>query len=337
MSEPEHLAADVRAIREAFAGIMGRVVARLDGSSVRTLQLVTTGKLGLLPIHAALPGAMSREQAVEAVGFAPSAMLLDALRTADRDKAGQKATLAGVANPLPHAVPLPFAPFELARITKRFPEGAWCKVENFGVTREAVLSLLARGPDEDGMSYVHMACHGQYDIAQPLDSELSLAGGKGLKLVELLDRDLLVRTRLVTLSACQTAVMDVNDVPDEMGSLATGFLAAGATGVVATLWAVDDLACALLFDRFYGELLRSDGTRAMDPAVALARAQQWLRTVTALALEGLFNDASHAFEAEHGKAHPLLARAARHFGARPGDEACFGDAVYWAGFIHVGV
>jgi CHAT domain-containing protein/tetratricopeptide (TPR) repeat protein len=328
ISDPQHLSAGVRAIRETFAGLMAKLVGSIGEPRLEYLQLVTTGKLGLLPLHAALPGAMNGQE-LQAVSIVPSAVLLDTLRTADAEKARRKATLVGVANPLPHEEPLPFAPFELARIMRRFP-GASKSAEEFGATREIVLKLLTREAHEDPIAYLHMACHGRYDLTQPLDSELSLAGGQGLKLIELLDGDLFAGIRLVTLSACQTAVTDVNEVPDEMGSLAAGFLAAGATGVVATLWAVDDLACALLFDRFYGELIRPDGTRAMEPAIALSRAQQWLRTLTARSLAALFEDAAHE------QALPLLTSALAYFRERPGDEMCFADAEFWAGYIYLG-
>ncbi len=62
-----------------------------------------------------------------------------------------------------------------------------------------------------------------------------------------------------------------------MLTLGTMFLAAGAAGVVSTLWSIDDFATALLMSRFY-ELLRED--TFSDPGEALRGAQLWLRSVT---------------------------------------------------------
>lgn len=89
-------------------------------------------------------------------------------------------------------------------------------------------------------------------------------------------RDLLrgspLDARLAVLSACETAVPGV-DLPDEVVSLPTGLLQAGAAGVVGSLWAVSDLSTMVLMARFYA-LWRSDG---LDPPEALRRAQQWVR------------------------------------------------------------
>ena len=50
----------------------------------------------------------------------------------------------------------------------------------------------------------------------------------------------------------------------------------GASGVIATLWPVDDLATSLLMAKFY-ELHMSGG---LPPPTALKRAQDWLRNAS---------------------------------------------------------
>jgi CHAT domain-containing protein len=76
---------------------------------------------------------------------------------------------------------------------------------------------------------------------------------------------------LCVLSGCETGLL-IPDVMDEFVSLPLGFLSAGSKCVVSTLWQIDDLSTALLFDRFYAEY-----RAGRAPAAALRSAQLWLR------------------------------------------------------------
>ncbi len=75
----------------------------------------------------------------------------------------------------------------------------------------------------------HFACHGRFDLDDPLASSLHLGDGL-LSLTDLLDKDEvnLEKTR------CQTAITDFRDVPDEAIGLPAGFLVAGVPGVVGS-------------------------------------------------------------------------------------------------------
>ncbi len=53
---------------------------------------------------------------------------------------------------------------------------------------------------------------------------------------------------------------------------ALGFLLAGAKGVIASLWKVNAIATAFLFDEFYRQL-----EITKNKAIALQKAQNWLR------------------------------------------------------------
>src|SRR6266536_2870855 len=73
---------------------------------------------------------------------------------------------------------------------------------------------------------------------------------------------------LVVLSACQTALG--KEIRGEgLIGLTRGFMYAGATRVVASLWSVEDRATAELMKRFYRGML----TKGMRPAAALREAQ----------------------------------------------------------------
>ena len=77
---------------------------------------------------------------------------------------------------------------------------------------------------------------------------------------------------LVVLSACQTALG--KDVRGEgLLGLTRGFMYAGASSVVASLWKVDDEATAELMRQFYTNMLR----KGMTPADALRAAQNSIR------------------------------------------------------------
>jgi hypothetical protein len=77
---------------------------------------------------------------------------------------------------------------------------------------------------------------------------------------------------LVVLCACQTALG--KDVRGEgLIGLTRGFMYAGASSVVASLWKVDDEATAELMKQFYINMLQN----GMAPAAALRDAQNVIR------------------------------------------------------------
>jgi len=96
---------------------------------------------------------------------------------------------------------------------------------------------------------LHSSHHASSRLDSPLESVLKLADGDitlgqimtpGFRLPNLSD---------VFLSCCETN-LGIAGVSDDILSLSTGFLCAGARSVVSTLWSVDDLATAL-FSIFY--------------------------------------------------------------------------------------
>jgi CHAT domain-containing protein len=70
---------------------------------------------------------------------------------------------------------------------------------------------------------------------------------------------------LVTLSACETGLSKIANGDDLVG-LTRGFLYAGSSSIVASLWKVDDRATAELMTRFYKELLKNDKVEALREA-----------------------------------------------------------------------
>lgn len=120
----------------------------------------------------------------------------------------------------------------------------------------------------DDAAIWHVACPAEHDPYDPLASSLQLADGRlSLRAVLAPERP---APRLAVLSACRTAIgpdMDVN----EIFSLASALLQAGAAGVVSSQTAFDGPGGSLLVLGFLQRFL--DGE---EPALALAGARDWL-------------------------------------------------------------
>jgi CHAT domain-containing protein len=123
---------------------------------------------------------------------------------------------------------------------------------------------------------LYIAAHGEFNERNPLFSALRLAGGDGydgrLETHEIYSLDLTRRTELVVLSACETGAGALS-AGDEFSGLSRAFLYAGAPGVVASLWRVDDEATAILMAAFFQA--RAGGMRDVE---ALRSAQQTLHS-----------------------------------------------------------
>lgn len=138
---------------------------------------------------------------------------------------------------------------------------------------EATLDLVLKGA-LGGSSIAHLAVHGLVDSERPERSSLLLArfDARGRRREGRLTaeevRALDLRADLVVLSACQTALGRDLRGEGPMG-LTHAFLSAGASGVVVSLWSVDDRATAVLMERFYRGLL----VGGLPPAEALRQAQ----------------------------------------------------------------
>jgi len=94
----------------------------------------------------------------------------------------------------------------------------------------------------------------------------------------LFERDFnLNQCRLVVLSACETGLIDFQNTSDEYIGLPSGFLYAGSSSVVCSLWTVNDLSTSFLMIKFIQNLKNIEN---ISVPVALNQAQNWLRNVT---------------------------------------------------------
>ncbi len=136
---------------------------------------------------------------------------------------------------------------------------------------QATKSAVINHPKLSVANSILFFCHGEFNFNSPLDSGLELADGT-LTLADIIQSLNLKNCRLVTLAACETGLIDLSKETDEYVGLPSGFLLAGSTNIVASLWSVRTDVTALLMLRLYQELEKSDNI-----VVALKKAQNWLR------------------------------------------------------------
>jgi CHAT domain-containing protein len=116
---------------------------------------------------------------------------------------------------------------------------------------------------------IHLATHGVLNKINPLQSFIVLKSDSlndgHLTVSEILD--LKIQSKLTTLSACETALGEVNR-GNEITGLSTAFLYCGSKAVIVSLWKVDDEATALLMTIFYEELSKGN---SVSESMALAQ------------------------------------------------------------------
>jgi CHAT domain-containing protein len=111
-------------------------------------------------------------------------------------------------------------------------------------TRSAVIAAAPRH------RILHLAAHGEARIDNPTFAHLKLADGQ-LSMIDIFNLGL--RGALVTLSACESGRSVVTG-GDELVGLSRGFLYAGTSTLIQSLWRVEDGSTAELMARFYRAL-----------------------------------------------------------------------------------
>ncbi|MET7340329.1 CHAT domain-containing protein [Streptomyces sp. NPDC087866] len=251
-------------ITEALGpAVMDPLLTALEGHPGATL--VPAGLLSLLPLHAARTGgAAGGGHALDSLLLTHAPNARAALVARGRTtRHGRPGRLLAVDNPQPGSAPVT-TEAEIAAARARFPSHVHLKGAD--ATLDATLAALA------DCDVAHFACHGVARPDQPLESALLLAGGEPLTLRTLIDTR--VDVRLAVLSACETAVPGLR-LPDESTGLPSAFLAAGAAGIIGSLWPVPDASTNLLMAAFY-----ENWEEDTEPAEALRSAQIWLRSAT---------------------------------------------------------
>ncbi len=295
INQPDNWKNQLETRLEILAKILhiDEIISRLPENCQRLI-LVPFRYLHLLPLHA-LTSRRLRQNATETgsllelfpggVRYTPSCQLLQlSQRVNPTGEESSPTRLFAIQNPNQNQKDnLPFADIEVEAITKSFN---YSEVLIREKATKATLQQQIKGLQNPYIA--HFACHGRFNFKNPRKSALILAGAKSatdnvnsedisdLTLEEIFDLPL-SKCSLVTLSACETGLTDIGDTTDEYIGLPSGFLYAGATNIISTLWAVNDVSTAILMIKFY-ELFR--GENRPPVAIALRESQLWLRDAT---------------------------------------------------------
>ena len=182
----------------------------------------------------------------------------------DIETVGDKIDLAAIQ-------PLFFSKLELANLREVAGPKSF-------VATGSTLRVKAEQADLTKYCVLHFATHGILDPKRPENSGLflSMVDRNGRAQNGFIDLHDIYRLHapvdLVVLSACRTGLG--KDVRGEgLIGLTRGFMYAGASSVMASLWKVDDEATAELMKRFYANVLQNH----MKPAAALRAAQNSIR------------------------------------------------------------
>ncbi|MCH7798142.1 MAG: CHAT domain-containing protein [Planctomycetes bacterium] len=241
----ERLLDDVVAELAALDRMLMAPLRRLFPEEDRLL-IVPHGPLHMLPFNALWDGTHYLVQRHE-IHTAPSAGVYAQLaRRPARQTTGRRAVVVGVADEV-----APRIESEARRVAALLGDDTTTLIG----PDASVARFCAAVPRAD---LIHLACHARFAPATPLGSGVRLA-----------DRWLTVRdifslrldAGLVTLSGCETGRSLVH-TGDELVGLLRGFLAAGASSVLVSLWRVDDETAAPIMEEFYEAWMAGSHTTA---------------------------------------------------------------------------
>jgi hypothetical protein len=307
------------------------VIVWRDGQKLALPLFVRPGKLGVIFAPEAAPQAMAKQRRI------------DRLLASRGGEDGKWSRLPGTR-------------IEAASLQRLFDKDAPVQLLLDSEASEQRLDDLVQRGELGKYRYIHLATHGEVKDDFPLRSAVILSrdhlpddkqrtelllSGQAIPDGRLEAEEALQRWNLhcdlVTLSACQTALGKY-----ERGEGFVGFAQAltlcGTRSVCLSLWKVDDVATALLMERFYQNLVgKREGLKApMSKALALAEAKSWLRNLPRE--EAMKRAASLTEGVSRGKGAeklPPLELPATAAKTKP-DDRPFAHPYYWAAFVLVG-
>jgi CHAT domain-containing protein len=164
---------------------------------------------------------------------------------------------------------LPFSGFEGIKVAEMFGVAEEQRLIRQQATRTAYRQLLQQA------SHIVSSHHAQSQVDNPLESGLKLSDGK-ITVSQLFSPGWrFPQLQEVFLSCCETGLFQPESITDEPVAVSTAFLCAGASGVIASQWSVNDCSAALLSILYHQQ--RQQG---LNRPRALQAAQRQMRQMT---------------------------------------------------------
>ncbi len=186
-----------------------------------------------------------------------------------------------------------FSRFEAEQVAELFTHPPAQQIQGQAAATYATYRQLLLQSGEKAVQAVLSSHHAYSRLDAPLASGLCL-GDRDLTLGELLSPSWrMPDLDEVFLSCCETGLGLVKNRTDDILTLGTGFLYAGARGVISSLWVVDDMATAL-FSIFY----HRERKQGSDRVTALQTAQRHLRDLSGEQMKEEFSEKLKAYLTE---------------------------------------
>lgn len=250
-----HLPRLTRSLQRILGALYQELIAPLADwlADHPRLVVIPHGLLHQLPFAALFDGERYLAESVE-LRIAPSAAIFNLSRQRPQRRHGT-AAIFGADDQL-----IPYARQEAMAVSRHLPDA------RLYLGEQATLANLQR--ETADCAVLHLACHGLFRRDNPFFSALKLHDGW-------LTAGNALRLRLpgafVSLSACESGRSEVIG-GDELLGLTHAFLGAGASGLLVSLWLVEDETTAALMTDFYQRLRQGVGH-----AAALRQAQLALK------------------------------------------------------------
>jgi CHAT domain-containing protein len=301
-------------------------IVSLVPSHCQKLTLIPHRYLHLFPIHTL----MIKESYLldlfpKGIGYVPSCQLLQQLHNRQRD---DFQSLFAIQTPTPDLYKEDLG--AVTTIKKQFKSTCIFKEEK--AKKSTIFSIneksqqLRTNPDLLKANSVFFFCHGKFEFNYPLESGLQLAD-ESLNLADIINHLKLENCRLVTLSACETGLIDTINSSDEYIGLPSGFFVAGSNNVVSSLWTVSATATALLMVKFYEELKHQKNI-----VLALKTAQIWLRDTNILGFKQWLPK-SNLDEDWQDELNDYFSKKEQEQGS---NVKIFASPFYWSAFCAIG-
>ena len=253
-------------VTEALNSLYALLIApvRIELTGIKRLVIVPHSILHYLPFAALYHQASSKYliDQFELVSC-PSASILGKLKERNQKRRNNILILTNSAKHIP-GKNLPYAELEAKTISDVFPPESVTSLKR----RQATLKAFQEEAPQ--FNLIHIACHGTFSEDNPMDSHILFVDDAGNEkpctVSDILQMNL--SASLVTLSCCETGLSQVKK-GDELLGLVRGFLQAGASSLLVSLWSVNDKSTAELMGAFYRHLVTEGQTKTRALQLAM--------------------------------------------------------------------